>query len=396
MPATHANSEAVRYRPRPAADDGVTFAGLDGADAGHLLGTQGPGRHSSGGVRRQRRHRRSGPRPVAVMTDLPGRHARGKATSIPNGAPTPTGSGRRRRLMSDTGECTVSVCVPAFSAERFVGETVRSVLAQTFGDFELLVADNQSPDRTAAAARAAAGGDPRVHVVINDTNVGLVENFNAVVAAARGRYVKILCADDTLMPSCLEKQVRALECNPGAVMACSRRHIVDTHGRVLLANRGLQGLQPGFVDGPAAVRAMVRVATTPFGEPSAILFRRDALTAAGPFSDRFASLLDCELYARLLRCGGVAVVAETLATFRVHPHSYSGRSYHGQANDCRRLLRELAADPAFDISRLRLWQGLTRTKLNALGRRAVFAWDRLRGQRQPRRSLLTSPTAVGP
>jgi glycosyltransferase involved in cell wall biosynthesis len=283
--------------------------------------------------------------------------------------------------MSSSRECTVSVCVPAFTAERFVGETVRSVLAQTFGDFELIVADNHSPDNTAAAARTAAGRDPRVRVIVNDVNLGLVGNFNAVIAATRGRYVKILCADDTLMPSCLEAQVRALDCNPGAVMACSRRHIVDIEGRVLLADFGLQGLRAGFVDGPAAVRAMVRVATTPFGEPSTVLFRRNALTAAGPFNDRFAPLLDCDLYARLLRLGGVAVVPETLATFRVHPGSSSNHSHHRQASDCRRLLRELAADPAFEISRLMLWQGLTRTELNAMGRRAVYAWSRLRDRR---------------
>src|SRR5215207_3050007 len=144
--------------------------------------------------------------------------------------------------MSSTTECKVSVCVPAFAAERFVGETVRSVLAQTFDHFELLVADNQSPDNTAGAARLAAGGDPRVRVMVNDGNLGLVANFNALVAAARGRYVKILCADDTLMPTCLERQVAALDRNPGAVMACSRRHIVDAQGRVLLADFGLQGL----------------------------------------------------------------------------------------------------------------------------------------------------------
>ncbi len=253
--------------------------------------------------------------------------------------------------MPSGGDCTVSVCVPAFTAERFVGETVRSVLAQTFGDFELLVVDNHSPDNTAAAARTAAGSDPRVRVMVNDVNLGLIGNFNAVVAAARGRYVKILCADDTLMPSCLEKQVHALDRHPDAVMACSRRHIIDADGRVLLPDFGLQGLRPGFVDGPAAVRAMVRVATTPFGEPSTVLFRRDALTAAGPFSDRFDSVLDCELYARLLRLGGVAVVTETSATFRVHASSLSNRSRHHQARECRRLLRELATDPAFDISR---------------------------------------------
>ena len=232
--------------------------------------------------------------------------------------------------------------------------------------------------------------------MVNDVNLGLIGNFNALVAAAHGRYVKILCADDTLLPSCLEQQVRALDSNPAAVMACSRRHIVDADGRVLLADFGLQGLRPGFVDGPTAVRAMVRVATTPFGEPSTVLFRRDALTAAGPFNDRFASLLDCELYARLLRHGGVAVVAETLATFRVHPDSFSNRSHHQQASDCRRLLRELAADPAFSISRLQLWQGLTRTELNSLGRRAVYAWDRLRDRRPNSTATVSPANGMGP
>jgi glycosyltransferase involved in cell wall biosynthesis len=295
--------------------------------------------------------------------------------------------------MASASECTVSVCVPAFGAERFVGDTVRSVLAQTFGDFELLIADNQSRDNTYAVARSAAAGDRRVRVLVNQSNLGLVGNFNFLVAEARGRYVKILCSDDTLMPSCLERQVRALDCNPDAVMACSRRHIVDSDGRVLIADRGLQGLRPGFVDGPTAVRAMVRVATTPFGEPSTVLFRRDALSAAGPFSDRFSPLIDCDLYARLLRLGGVAVVPETLATFRVHPRSFSSHSHHHQAADCRRLLRELAADPAFGVSRLRLWQGLTRTEFNALGRLAVFAWGRRRDRRPPHRAIV-SPAGV--
>ena len=294
------------------------------------------------------------------------------------------GTTQRPHLASGTGTCTVSVCVPAFNAEPFIAETVRSVLAQTFGDFELLVADNHSLDGTVAAARAAGGNDPRVKVIVNDVNLGLVGNFNAVVAAARGRYVKILCADDTLMPTCLEQQVGALERHRDAVMACASRNIIDTHGRVLLTDFGLQGLRPGFVEGAAAVRTMVRVATTPFGEPSSILFRRDALTAAGPFSERFASVLDCDLYARLLRHGGVVVLGETLASFRVHAHSMSDRNQHHQAQDCRRLLRALAADPTFGINRLQLWEGLARAELNVWGRRAVFAWSRLRDRRAPR------------
>jgi glycosyltransferase involved in cell wall biosynthesis len=277
------------------------------------------------------------------------------------------------RPMTSTPHPRVSVCIPAYRAEHFIAATIASVRAQTFTDFEVIVLDDFSPDRTLKVAHDAADGDPRFTVEMNAHNLGPAGNWNAVVERARGDYVKLLCSDDLLAEDCLERQVAALDAHPSAVMTCARRNILDARGAVLFADRGLQGLEIGLMDGRAAVRAMVRIATTPFGEPSVVLLRRSTMAQVGPFTDRFGTLIDCDYYGRVLRHGDVVSIDATLAAFLARPASWSDRSHNNQAAQCRRLLRELAADASLQIGRPLLWQGLARTTVNALARRVAFA-----------------------
>jgi glycosyltransferase involved in cell wall biosynthesis len=270
---------------------------------------------------------------------------------------------------------TVSVVVPSWRAERFIGETIRSVLDQSFADWELVVMDDASPDATVAAARAAAAGDPRVRIVEQSANVGPAANWNRAVAEARGRYVKLLCHDDVLAPECLALEVDALDAHPSAGLACARRDIIDAHGKVIVANRGLFRLR-GLVNGRKAIGEMVRCGTTPFGEPSVVLYRTEALRQSGPFTERFASLIDCDAFARLLRRWDVIAIDATVASFRVHGASWSDRSHNRQAADARRLWGELRADPELSISWATYLAGATRSTVNAQLRRLVFALRR--------------------
>jgi hypothetical protein len=126
------------------------------------------------------------------------------------------------------------------------------------------------------------------------------------------------------------------------------------------------------MDGRAAIRAMVRVATTPFGEPSVVLLRRSAMDDVGPFSDRYGTLIDCEYYSRLLTRGDVVSVDATLGAFLARPASWSARSHRMQAAQCRSLFRELARQPELDIRRRLLWPAMARTVINSAGRRVAF------------------------
>ncbi len=107
----------------------------------------------------------------------------------------------------------VSVVMPAYNVARYLGDAARSVLAQTFGDFELLIVDDGSTDDTAAIARQLAAADPRVRV-LEQSNGGISSARNAALREARGRFIAILDGDDVWEPGYLEAQIRILQDRP--------------------------------------------------------------------------------------------------------------------------------------------------------------------------------------
>jgi glycosyltransferase involved in cell wall biosynthesis len=111
-----------------------------------------------------------------------------------------------------------SVVIPAYNAPRTIESCVRSVLAQTRSDFELIVVDDGSTDDTADRVQALASEDPRIEL-IRQENRGTAGARNTGIARARGRYVSFLDNDDLWMPNYLEQMHRALEADPSAGMA---------------------------------------------------------------------------------------------------------------------------------------------------------------------------------
>lgn len=128
---------------------------------------------------------------------------------------------------------TISVALPVYNGEAFLAQALDAILAQTRGDFELILADNASTDATPAIAAAYAARDPRVRVVRSERNLGAAWNFNRAFALARGRYFKWHAADDLLEPTFLERCAAALDADPGLVLAFTRTRIVDTAGATI-------------------------------------------------------------------------------------------------------------------------------------------------------------------
>lgn len=104
----------------------------------------------------------------------------------------------RAQGTADVSDPRVSIVVPVYNCERFIGEALGSALAQTYADLEVVVVDNSSTDRTAEVI--ARWKDPRLRVLANATNIGAARNWDRAAAEARGRYIKLLCADDVLYP----------------------------------------------------------------------------------------------------------------------------------------------------------------------------------------------------
>jgi glycosyltransferase involved in cell wall biosynthesis len=128
----------------------------------------------------------------------------------------------------------VSIGMPVYNGERYLAEAVDSVLAQTFRDFDLLICDNASTDRTGEIAQAYAARDPRVRYVRNPQNIGCGPNFNRVFElSAPLEFFKWMSHDDTISPTYLEKCVAALDADPGAILCHPLISIIDDDGREL-------------------------------------------------------------------------------------------------------------------------------------------------------------------
>lgn len=216
---------------------------------------------------------------------------------------------------------TVSVVIPAYNNERFIAQAVDSVLEQEGVDFDLHIADHSSTDHTWKLVQSYAD-DPRVHLLQTPSGGGAWANWQRVTEQATGRYVKLLCGDDYLLPGVLARQAQLLDADDGAVLTACRRMIVDADGNTLMAARGLQGLSTRM-SGGAAVRVAVLRGINPFGEPGAVMFRRSTLVGIGGWLAEHPFLIDQATYSRVLLEGGFVPDLTTGAAFRLSATQWS-------------------------------------------------------------------------
>lgn len=215
---------------------------------------------------------------------------------------------------------SVSVLIPSYNCARYLPETIESVLAQSFRDFELVILDDRSSDSSNEVLERYARRDERIRYRLNERNLGLVENWNACLGAARGRYVKFLHSDDKLTrPTALEQMVALLEGQPAASLAVCAREIIDENSRRVRI-KGFAGRRL-TVSGAEAIAQTVGTGSNLIGEPSCVLFRR--VDAERGFDPRYRQLVDLEMWFHLLRCGDLVFTPECLCAFRRHDRQQS-------------------------------------------------------------------------
>lgn len=255
----------------------------------------------------------------------------------------------------------ISVCIPAYNAVAYLRAAVRSVLDQTYQDFEIVIVDDASWDGTMDSIRDLS--DPRIRRFSNPSNLGGGANWDRAVERSHGRLIKLLCSDDLLYPSCLEEQVRILDDARWADvgLVCCWRDVIDARGRRLLSRKS-PGLQ-GYVPRRKALRKIVRSGTNPLGEPAAVLFRRELLEKTGPFDGSNPFVLDINMWSRMLLHSGLYLLPKTLCAFRVSPESWSVRLARSQSQSYRQWIAHLYRDPRYGLTRRDLILGQIRSTL---------------------------------
>jgi glycosyltransferase involved in cell wall biosynthesis len=263
----------------------------------------------------------------------------------------------------------VSVCIPVYNCESFIGQAIQSVLDQTYQNFELLIIDNASTDKTCEVIESFH--DPRIKYLKNTGNLGMMANWNRVLVESTGRYIKLLPADDLIYANCIENQVSAFEQAdfPNIALVCCSRDIIDINGKILITRSYSGG--KGFIQGARAVRQIVKSGTNKLGEPGAILFRKDLLADHLRFSNQFPYVIDLSLWIKLLTKGDLFVIQERLCAFRVSPQSESVNSRHSHRDDFSKYIKTLDKK-TYDLSKLDIFIGLFNSMLLEYLRRVFY------------------------
>ena len=236
----------------------------------------------------------------------------------------------------------VSIVLPTYQSAPFVEATMRSVLAQTFTDLEVVVADHASTDGTWDLLQQFTA-DHRVRLMRTEAGGGASRNWKTVTDAACGDLLKLVCADDLLYPSCVAEQVSALDEAPSAAMVACRRDIVDARGATVFRARGLPKMD-GLVRGDTAVRRTVRGGTNMLGEPACVTVRRSVLADVGGWADGHPYVIDQATYAKVLRLGDLVAQPRALAAFRLSAQQWSVSLAREQARQVAAFHRSLLDD----------------------------------------------------
>ena len=213
----------------------------------------------------------------------------------------------------------LGIGLPVYNAERYVEQALDSILAQSFGDFELIISDNASTDRTGEMCRARAARDRRIRYYRNDRNLGAAPNFNRVFALSETEYFKFAPYDDLIEPEFLATCVRVLDADPEVVVCYTTAKIIDEHGAFVVDH------DPGpDVSSPRADQRFRRL----------LLERQYALQMMGVVRSRvlrstslFGSFPSCDeiLLAELALRGRFHMCPERLYVYRRHPEQSTMR-----------------------------------------------------------------------
>ncbi len=234
----------------------------------------------------------------------------------------------------------ISLCVPTYNRRDDLALALGDLQAQTRGDFEIVVGDDASSDGTPDLLRAWP--DARVRPLLHPTNLGIYENWNAMVAEARGDYVAIYHDHDVYLPTIVERSAALLDVHPGLAMVHTAVVMVDERLGPLEADvRDLPETMPG-PDFRAVLahspHSPVMAATT--------MVRREAYRRAGPYDDsRYGIGCDKDMWFRLAALGGVGYVREPQAFIRARTRTDGTARFRwlSAAGVWRMRLDELAA-----------------------------------------------------
>lgn len=178
-----------------------------------------------------------------------------------------------------------------FNGEKYLDESIESILNQTYKNFEFIIVDDASFDKTSEILRYWLNKDHRVKVITNDNNIGLTKSLNKAIKIAQGKHIARQDGDDISLPERLEKQIEFLGTHPEVKILGTFGYIIDKKGDILGEEILPVSWQKVKID---------LIKRNPFMHSSAMI-ERDIIDRVGGYNEKFKTTQDYELWFRILK-----------------------------------------------------------------------------------------------
>ena len=279
----------------------------------------------------------------------------------------------------------VSVIVPAFNAARTIGRALSSVGAQTHDAFEVIVIDDKSTDETLAVLNAWT--DFPITVVALEKNAGPAQARNAGLAAATGKYVAFLDADDEWLPEKTMLQAAALQNNPEATLVVCDAACIDESGKTVA--REFADAPP--IQGADAWRTLLRYS---FIATPCVMVRRALFDKVGMFDTSLSVAEDQDMWIRLALAGPVLVIDRPLVRIHVATASYMRTHATWEARFLLPMIERHMTQQRDRLSPAE-WREMLGTRLSQIGRNAYTGGAPAVGARLLLRAAASGHAPVG-
>jgi glycosyltransferase involved in cell wall biosynthesis len=218
----------------------------------------------------------------------------------------------------------VSVITPTFNSGRLITRAIRSVQAQTYQNFEIIIADDASKDDTRQQVESLAESRITFLPSTEKTNQGPAATRNRALACARGTFVAFLDSDDEWLPEKLNRQVLYLESHPACSLVVTNAYDISPNGDIVETEFD----SSAAVSGPDAWRTLLKYS---FIETSSVMTRRSLVEELGAFDPKLFVSQDQDLWIRLAVRGEVGIIDEVLGKIHQVPTGHMTRNRHRQA-----------------------------------------------------------------
>jgi len=271
---------------------------------------------------------------------------------------------------------TISVLMSVYNADRYLAEAIESILNQTLDDFEFLITDDGSTDRSLKILQRYAAEDSRIKLITRP-NTGFVVALNELLALAQGEFIARMDADDVALPQRFAQQVALLRREPMVVCVGGAQDKIDEAGRVLIHH------EDPLHD--TEIQRMALCGKVPINHPSAMM-RRKAILQVGGYDAALYPAEDLDLWLRLGEIGKLANLPETVLKYRQHANSISEKRQVEQVQQwqlaCERAWQRRGITGQFEVSEA--WRPVDRPSRHAFSLR--YGW--MFFNRQQRRAAI--------